>query len=73
VVNLVYVTTHDDLRTDPLPINHYDPKEYLSGRACSKGDTTFLITEHGQWYWVIDEDRIREKIGDSANKPPKNP
>jgi len=58
VVNTVYVTTHYDLKTDTRPINHYDPKDYLSGRACTKGETTFLLTDHGQWYWVIDESKI---------------
>lgn len=61
VVNMVYVTTQTDLRINPLPINHYDPKEYLSGRACTQGDTTFLLTDHGQWYWVIDESKIVKK------------
>lgn len=58
VVNLIYVTTQLDLRLDTHPINHSDPKDYLSGRACTRGDTTFLLTDHGQWYWVIDESKI---------------
>lgn len=57
-INIVYVTTQSDLSTDPLPINHQNLKDYLSGRACTKGDTTFLLTDHGQWYWVIDESKI---------------
>ncbi|MBI5421686.1 hypothetical protein HZA44_00950 [Candidatus Peregrinibacteria bacterium] len=58
VVNLIYVTTQLDLRLDTHPIIHSDPKDYLSGRACTKGSTTFLLTDHGQWYWVIDESKI---------------
>jgi len=30
-----------------------DPKGYLKGRACSDEKNTFLLTEWGSWYWVI--------------------
>jgi hypothetical protein len=36
-------------RPDPAK----DPKGYLRGKACSDGKDTFLLTEWGSWYWVI--------------------
>ncbi len=30
-----------------------DPKGYLKGKVCTDGKSTFLLTEWGSWYWVI--------------------
>ncbi len=52
--HFVYVTTHLDLKTVDNPINPGDASSYLSGRLCtSEKGINFLLTEFGQWYWVI--------------------
>lgn len=55
IQNFVYVTTNADLKTIQKPINRNNPKAYLSGRLCSDGNKSFLLTDYGQWYWVIKE------------------
>ncbi len=53
LTNFVLVETDPGLaygQGEPDPAN---PKGYLKGRACSDGKETFLLTEWGSWYWVI--------------------
>ncbi|MBI5755198.1 hypothetical protein HZA41_03205 [Candidatus Peregrinibacteria bacterium] len=61
VVNFVYVVTHPDLKIAGRPIIRSNLKDYLSGRLCSNDKTSFLLTDHGQWYWVIEGQRIAKK------------
>jgi len=58
VQNLMYITTHQDLKIATKPINKNNPKAYLTGRLCSNGQKTFLLTDYGQWYWVIESQTI---------------
>lgn len=53
--HFVYVTTHTDLKLIEKPINPKDQKAFLTGRLCSNSEETFLLTDYGQWYWVIEE------------------
>jgi hypothetical protein len=53
LTNFVLVETDFGLafgegRPDPS-----NPKSYLKGRSCTDGKETFLLTEWGSWYWVI--------------------
>jgi hypothetical protein len=61
VVNFVYVVTHPDLKIAKKPLLATDLKAHLSGRLCSSGNTSFLLTDYGQWYWVIQGERIAKK------------
>lgn len=54
VRHFVYVITDPDLARaqKALPEDEVDP---FVGRACTDGAETFLLTDYGKWYWVIDE------------------
>lgn len=55
VKNFVYVGTSDDLARAVTDFeSDLDPAKFFRGRACTNGVETFLLTEHGRWYWVID-------------------
>lgn len=58
VRNMVYVTTHPDLNISKTPILRSNPRDYLTGWLCDDLRASFLLTEHGQWYWVVQEGRI---------------
>jgi hypothetical protein len=58
VMNFVYVVTHPDLKIAQKPLLTTNVKAHLSGRLCSSGNTSFLLTDYGQWYWVIQGERI---------------
>lgn len=61
VRNMVYVTTHPDLNISKTPILHSNPRDYLTGWLCDDRRASFLLTEHGQWYWVIEDKQIALK------------
>lgn len=55
VKNFVYAGTSDDLaRTATAFDDDPDPAKFFRGRVCTNGVETFLLTDHGRWYWVID-------------------
>ena len=60
VMNFVYVVTHPDLKIATKPLLSTNVKAHLSGRLCSSGNTSFLLTDHGQWYWVIQGERVAQ-------------
>lgn len=62
VTNFVYVVTHPDLSIADKPILRSNLKDYLSGRLCTSKDISFLLTDHGQWYWVVEGTRIAQSI-----------
>lgn len=53
--HFVYITTHPDLSLVKETINEEAPKNYLVGRLCTNGTDSFLLTNYGQWYWVINQ------------------
>jgi len=59
VEGFVYVATHDDLKIIDRLIDPTDLADYLIGRLCANEEAAFLLTDHGEWYWVID-DSIRD-------------
>lgn len=55
ITNFVYVTTSSDLiRADVSYDDDLDVNKDLRGRLCTDGAQTFLLTDHGRWYWVIE-------------------
>jgi hypothetical protein len=52
--NFVLVTTDPGLAFGSAFPDTSDPKAFLKGRQCTDGKNTFLLTEWGSWYWVID-------------------
>ncbi|MFH0820724.1 MAG: hypothetical protein V1908_03030 [Candidatus Peregrinibacteria bacterium] len=55
VTNFVYITTNDDLiRAETTYEEDPDVAKDLRGRLCTDGIQTFLLTDHGRWYWVIE-------------------
>ena len=54
VRNMVYVTTQSDLDVSDKPINRNSPRDYLTGWLCTDPRASFLLTEHGEWYWMTD-------------------
>lgn len=52
-LHFVYVATHQDIRINSRPIVPTDQSAFLSGRLCSNASERFLLTDYGQWYWVI--------------------
>ncbi|MBI5421687.1 hypothetical protein HZA44_00955 [Candidatus Peregrinibacteria bacterium] len=61
VRNMIYVTTHPDLNISKTPILRSNPRDYMTGWLCDDLRASFLLTEHGQWYWVIQEGRLAQK------------
>ena len=59
--NMVYITTHSDLDIASKPINRNNPRDYLTGWLCSDPRGTFLLTEHGEWYWVMEDQVVAKK------------
>ena len=55
VPSFIYIETDTDLSIEEKPIDHSDPDAYLVGRLCSSHDESFLLTDHGQWYWVFED------------------
>lgn len=53
--HFIYVTTHPDLSLIKEVIDEDASKNYLVGRLCTNGTDSFLLTNYGQWYWVIDQ------------------
>jgi len=51
--HFIYVTTDPDLAISE-DVSSDAPKNYTIGRACTYADETFLLTDYGQWFWVID-------------------
>ncbi|MBU1017912.1 hypothetical protein KKA33_02675 [Patescibacteria group bacterium] len=51
--HFIYVTTDPDLATLQEVLSDA-PKNYTIGRACTYANETFLLTDYGQWFWVID-------------------
>jgi hypothetical protein len=60
VMNFTYVVTHPDLKIAEKPLLVSDIEAHLSGRLCSKGNISFLLTDHGQWYWVTQGERVAQ-------------
>jgi len=54
VQNMAYITTQADLDVASKPINRKNPRDFLTGWLCTDPRATFLLTEHGEWYWMMD-------------------
>jgi hypothetical protein len=52
VQNMAYITTQADLDVAPKPINRKNPRDFLTGWLCTDPRASFLLTEHGEWYWM---------------------
>ena len=53
VKQFVYITTDSNLSISNTTTSD-TPKSYTVGRACTYANETFLLTDYGQWFWVID-------------------
>ncbi len=51
--HFIYITTDPDLAR-LKEVSSDAPKNYTIGRACTYANETFLLTDYGQWFWVID-------------------
>lgn len=48
-----YVTTDPDLAYSNVTTSIDDPLNMTAGLSCTFENETFLLTEYGQWFWVI--------------------
>ncbi|MBU1018206.1 hypothetical protein KKA33_04225 [Patescibacteria group bacterium] len=55
VKSFVLIASEPILAFSDAPINLEDPKANLKGKKCTDGENTFLLTEHGNWYWITEE------------------
>lgn len=62
VKNFVLIASEPELAFGDSEIDPENPKANLKGKECSDGENTFLLTEHGNWYWVIEEELDITKI-----------
>jgi hypothetical protein len=53
-VGLSLVATDSELAYGEVVFDSENSTAYLKGKACSDGENTFLLTEQGSWYWVIE-------------------
>lgn len=63
--HFVYVTTDPELSTSNVTYSGDDTTNYTTGHACTHENETFLLTEHGLWFWVIDTTRPKELSGEA--------
>ena len=52
--NFLYVATDADLKIIKGPMLPHNNDAKIKGRNCTNGKETFLLTDYGEWYWVID-------------------
>lgn len=52
--NFIYMTTDFNLKTAKGPSIPDSAVAVLKGKNCTNSTETFLLTDHGVWYWVID-------------------
>ena len=52
--HFVYMTTDPDLRISNVTSSCDEPINLKIGRAGTYQNDTMLLTDHGQWFWVID-------------------
>ncbi len=57
-VSFSYVVTQPDLKIALKPLSRGNLKAYTSGHLCSNGNVSFLLTDYGQWYWVMPNEMI---------------
>ncbi|MBN2096818.1 hypothetical protein JW752_05520 [Candidatus Peregrinibacteria bacterium] len=55
VKSFVLVASEPALAFSNTPINLEDPKADLKGKKCTDGENTFLLTGHGNWYWITED------------------
>ncbi len=60
VQNMAYITTHADLDVASTPINRKNPRDFLTGWLCTDPRASFLLTEHGEWYWVNQDGMVAQ-------------
>ncbi|MBI5421734.1 hypothetical protein HZA44_01220, partial [Candidatus Peregrinibacteria bacterium] len=51
--NFVWVEDEPALAFGSAKPDSENPKNFLKGKACTDEKNTFLLTEWGSWYWVI--------------------
>lgn len=55
IIHFIYVTTDPDLSLVPFRQQSLLGSQNMTmGRSCANGKETFLLTDYGQWYWVIE-------------------
>lgn len=55
VIHFVYVTSDPELSLVPYRQQSLLGAQNMTmGRSCVSGNDTFLLTDYGQWYWVIE-------------------
>jgi hypothetical protein len=52
--NFVYITTDPEFKATAAPASEEEPSSTIKGKNCTAGVDTFLLTEYGSWYRVID-------------------
>ncbi|MCK5601777.1 hypothetical protein KAR91_07915 [Candidatus Pacearchaeota archaeon] len=63
--HFLYVTTDPELSTSNVTHSGDDTTNYTTGHACTKDGETFLLTEYGLWFWVIDTGEPEELSGEA--------
>ncbi len=59
-VSFSYIVTQPDLKIALKPLSRGNLKAYTSGHLCSNGNISFLLTDYGQWYWVVPNEMIAQ-------------
>jgi len=67
VVSFAYIVTQPDLKIATKPLSKGNVKGYTSGRLCSNGKVSFLLTDYGQWYWIILGEMVAKKSENTEN------
>ena len=54
IKHFIYVTTDPELSISNITTSFDETINLTVGRSCTYENETFLLTDHGQWFWVID-------------------
>jgi len=49
--HFIFIANNDEFEDIEKPLN----TSALSGQACSDNENTFILTDYGEWYWVISD------------------
>lgn len=57
VYNFIYIKTDIEFRAKKSPRIPGSNVSTIQGLNCTKGEDTFLVTDYGDWYWVIEAEK----------------
>jgi|GEM_PF-1323376 len=68
MMHFVYVTTDPALSISNITTSFDEAISLTVGRSCTYENETFLLTDHGQWFWVIDAEKLSKSFSAFSNK-----